>query len=150
MGRICRYDCRKKGKGAPCEAGNLPGNEADRKCMPGMQTENGAEIRGSRRPDEGSKVFDFKKKAASREAAGKKRRSETPEADLKHLDRIRLMELIVEQRKRIEELENRLEKTERRLEERTIRFDVENVSGKEDLVRAIRSVLGELEGSLGE
>ena len=60
------------------------------------------------------------------------------------------MELIVEQRKRIEELENRLEKTERRLEERTIRFDVENVSKKEDLVRAIRSVLGELEGSLGE
>ena len=64
--------------------------------MPGMQTENGAEIRGSRRPDEGSTVFDFNKKAASREAAGKKRRSETPEADLKHLDRIRLMELILD------------------------------------------------------
>lgn len=79
----------------------------------------------------------------------KQKRKEEEGTDLRHLDRIQLMELIVEQRKRIEELEAELEEANRRLDARSIRIDVENVREKEDLSQALRTVLKEVEGTFG-
>lgn len=95
-------------------------------------------------------MFGFKQKASSGALPGKEGQGERGAAGLKHLDRIRLMELIVEQRKRIEELEEKLEEAERRLKERTIRLDVQNVNKTEDLARTLRSVLEELGGTFEE
>ena len=91
--------------------------------------------------------MDFKDKIA---ALGKIRRKEQPvtaETKLRRLDRVSLMELIVDQRKKIEELEENLSEAERRLESRTIRLDIENISGKKDLSGALKRALGELEGT---
>lgn len=81
--------------------------------------------------------------------AEKQKQPVSPETELRRLDRVRLMELIVDQRKRIEELEIRLEEAEKRLEARTIRLDVENISVRKDLSRALGEVLGELEDIVG-
>ena len=91
--------------------------------------------------------MDFKDKIA---VLGKIRRKEQPvtaETKLRRLDRVSLMELIVDQRKKIEELEENLSEAERRLESRTIRLDIENISGKKDLSEALNRALGELEGT---
>jgi hypothetical protein len=59
------------------------------------------------------------------------------------------MELIVEQRKRIEELEAQLEEANRRLDAISVRLDVENIGDKKDLSRTLRTVLREVEGGFG-
>jgi small-conductance mechanosensitive channel len=99
-------------------------------------------------------MTDFKDKVASlgKNFPGrmaKQKRPESPEAELRRLDRVRLMELIVDQRKRIEELEDKLDEAERRLEARTIRLDIEHIDKKEDLTWAVGQILGELEDIVG-
>ena len=97
-------------------------------------------------------MIDFKDKAASLVSLAKNRTKKQPvseEQELRHLDRIRLMELIVDQRKKIEELEEKLAEANSRLEARTVRLDIENVGEKKDLSRMLRSVLRELEGTFG-
>jgi heme oxygenase len=97
-------------------------------------------------------MIDFKDKAASLVSLAKNRTKKQPvseDQELRHLDRIRLMELIVDQRKKIEELEEKLAEANSRLEARTVRLDIENVGEKEDLSRMLRSVLRELEGTFG-
>ena len=79
----------------------------------------------------------------------KKEQIVTEETELRRLDRIRLMELIVDQRKKIEELEEKLAEANSRLDARTIRLDIENVGEKKDLSRMLRLVLRELEGTFG-
>jgi hypothetical protein len=97
-------------------------------------------------------MIDFKDKAASLVSLAKNRTKKQPvseDQELRRLDRISLMELIVDQRKKIEELEAQLEEANSRLEARTVRLDIENVGEKEDLSRMLRSVLRELEGTFG-
>jgi hypothetical protein len=97
-------------------------------------------------------MIDFKDKAASLVSLAKNRTKKQPvseDQELRHLDRIRLMELIVDQRKKIEELEEKLAEANSRLDARTVRLDIENVGEKEDLSRMLRSVLRELEGTFG-
>jgi hypothetical protein len=59
------------------------------------------------------------------------------------------MELIVEQRKKIEELEEKLAEANSRLDARTIRLDIDNVGERKELSRMLRLVLRELEGTFG-
>ncbi len=73
----------------------------------------------------------------------------TEENELRRLDRIRLMELIVDQRKKIEELEEKLAEANSRLDARTIRLDIDHVEDKKELSRMLRLVLRELEGTFG-
>lgn len=97
-------------------------------------------------------MIDFKDKAASLASLAKNRTKKQPvseDQELRRLDRISLMELIVDQRKKIEELEAQLEEANSRLEARTVRLDIENVGEKKDLSRMLRSVLRELEGTFG-
>ena len=79
----------------------------------------------------------------------KKNQPESEENELRRLDRISLMELIVEQRKKIEELEAQLEEANRRLDARSVRLDVENIGDKKDLSRTLRTVIKEVEGGFG-
>lgn len=79
----------------------------------------------------------------------KKQQPEGIENELRRLDRISLMELIVEQRKRIEELEEQLNEANSRLDARSVRLDVENIGDKRDLSRTLRTVLREVEGGFG-
>jgi small-conductance mechanosensitive channel len=79
----------------------------------------------------------------------KKEQTLTEETELKRLDRIRLMELIVDQRKKIEELEEKLTEVNSRLDARTIRLDIDHVEDKRELSRMLRLVLRELEGTFG-
>ena len=99
--------------------------------------------------DEEDKMKDFKDKITALGKAGRRRKPAAGDNELRHLDRIRLMELIVDQRKKIEELEEKLEKANSRLESRTIRLDIKNVGEKKDLSRALRTALRELEGTFG-
>lgn len=97
-------------------------------------------------------MIDFKDKAASLVSLAKNRTKKQPvseDQELRHLDRIRLMELIVDQRKKIEELEAQLEEANRRLDARSVRLDVENIGDKRDLSRTLRTVLREVEGGFG-
>ena len=79
----------------------------------------------------------------------KKEQIVTEETELRRLDRISLMELIVEQRKKIEELEEKLAEANSRLDARTIRLDIDHVEDKRELSRMLRLVLRELEGTFG-
>ena len=97
-------------------------------------------------------MIDFKDKAASLVSLAKNRTKKQPvseEQELRRLDRISLMELIVDQRKKIEELEAQLEEANRRLDARSVRLDVENIDDKKDLSRTLRTVLREVEGGFG-
>ena len=97
-------------------------------------------------------MIDFKDKAASLVSLAKNRTKKQPvseEQELRRLDRISLMELIVDQRKKIEELEAQLEEANRRLDARSVRLDVENIGDKKDLSRTLRTVLREVEGGFG-
>jgi small-conductance mechanosensitive channel len=97
-------------------------------------------------------MIDFKDKAASLVSLAKNRTKKQPvseEQELRRLDRISLMELIVDQRKKIEELEAQLEEANRRLDARSVRLDVENIGDKRDLSRTLRTVLREVEGGFG-
>lgn len=97
-------------------------------------------------------MIDFKDKAASLVSLAKNRTKKQPvseEQELRRLDRISLMELIVDQRKKIEELETQLEEANRRLDARSVRLDVENIGDKKDLSRTLRTVLREVEGGFG-
>lgn len=71
------------------------------------------------------------------------------ERDLSRLDRIRLIELIVEQSRKIESLESELENANKRLDARCIRLDIEKIGTSEDLSRALRAALKEVEGTVG-
>lgn len=70
------------------------------------------------------------------------------EMDLQYLDRASLLELIVDQRKRIEELEIKLKKAENRLKRRYLRLDIEKISHREELSAVLRAVLEEVEDTL--
>jgi hypothetical protein len=97
-------------------------------------------------------MIDFKDKAASLASLAKNRTKKQPvseDQELRRLDRISLMELIVDQRKKIEELEAQLEEANRRLDARSVRLDVENIGDKRDLSRTLRTVLREVEGGFG-
>ena len=94
-------------------------------------------------------MIDFRDKIIGLGKVNRKRQPVTEENELRHLDRIRLMELIVDQKKKIEELEKRLEEANSRLESRPIRLDIENVGEKKDLSRALRTALREVEGTFG-
>jgi small-conductance mechanosensitive channel len=97
-------------------------------------------------------MIDFKDKAASLVSLAKNRTKKQPvseEQELRRLDRISLMELIVDQRKKIEELEAQLEEANRRLDARSVRLDVENIGDKKDLSRTLRTVIKEVEGGFG-
>ncbi|MBR7045482.1 MAG: hypothetical protein IKI23_07475 [Lachnospiraceae bacterium] len=67
---------------------------------------------------------------------------------LRHLGRESLLELIVEQRKRIEELESQLAEARGLLRKRSLRLDIEKIGRKEDLALALRAVLEEVEDIL--
>ena len=97
-------------------------------------------------------MIDFKDKAAALVSLAKNRTKKQPvseEQELRRLDRISLMELIVDQRKKIEELEAQLEEANRRLDARSVRLDVENIGDKKDLSRTLRTVIKEVEGGFG-
>jgi small-conductance mechanosensitive channel len=79
----------------------------------------------------------------------RKEQTGSEENELRRLDRIRLMELIVDQRKKIEELEEKLAEANSRLDARTIRLDIDHVEDKKELSRMLRLVLRELEGTFG-
>jgi hypothetical protein len=97
-------------------------------------------------------MIDFKDKLTALEKTKKIKRKIQPateENELRRLDRIRLMELIVDQRKKIEELEAKLAEANSRLDARTIRLDIDHVEDKKELSRMLRLVLRELEGTFG-
>lgn len=94
-------------------------------------------------------MIDIKDKITALGKVNGKRKPVTEENELRRLDRIRLMELIVDQRKKIEELEEKLAEANSRLDARTIRLDIDNVGEKKDLSRMLRLVLRELEDTFG-
>ena len=63
--------------------------------------------------------------------------------ELRKLNRISLLEIIVEQRQRIEELEKKLTEAAEQLDARYIRFDIQNVESREEASKALADVLGE-------
>lgn len=69
------------------------------------------------------------------------------EIDLRQVSRASLIELIIEQRKKIEELEEELEKAEECIQKRAFRLDIEKIGHREDLTLALSTVLKELEDS---
>lgn len=94
-------------------------------------------------------MFASKNRRSAPGRAEKKPQTESGMTDLCRLDRIALMELIVEQRRRIEELEEKLEEAEKLLDRRNIRLDVGGINRKEDLLQALKQVLEGLEDIVG-
>lgn len=97
-------------------------------------------------PDRESAVMMLKNKNKYPDQTGKQ--AGDGEIDLRYLDRASLLALIVDQRKRIEELEAKLMKAEKRLKRRCIRLDIEKISHREDLSALLRAVLEEVEDTL--